>query len=117
MSKRINVKSNYYNTVADVIIRGKSGVSIAEYADEWGETKNAREIKSRIVKSYADDGITVRAADIIIKSVTKFTTVHAYKVNASNDAIIAACIAAGLDVVECAESDPDTDENDTDSDK
>lgn len=109
MSKRINVRANYYNTTADVIIRDKSGVSIAEYADEWGDTKNTREIKNRIVKSYADDGITVRAADIIIKSVTKVTTVHTYKVNASNDAIIAACIAASLDVVECADTDTDTD--------
>ena len=114
MSKRINVKSNYYNTTADVIIRDKSGVSIAEYSDEWGNTKNNREIKSRIVKCYANDGITVRAADIIVKSVTKVTTVHNYKVNASNDAIIAACVAAGLDVVECA--DTDTDETDTDTD-
>lgn len=116
MSKRINVKSNYYNTSADVIIRDKSGVSIAEYAAEWIDTKNTREIKARIIKSYADNGVTVRAADIIIKSITKVTTVHTYKVNASNDAIIAACIAAGLDVVECADTDTDTDETDTDTD-
>ena len=115
MSKNINVKTSYYNFNADVVIRDESGMHIANCGAEGFNSKNSRDIKRAIVTSYEHDGIHVNASDIMITSVSKVVEVKSYKVMASNDAIIAACVAAGLDVVECADTDTDTDENDTDT--
>lgn len=116
MSKRINVRSSYYNFSADVVIRDKSGMHIANYSAEGFNSKNARDIKRAIVHSYENEGISVNASDIMIKNVSKVVEVKSYKVNASNADIIAACRAYGLDVVECDGTDTDTDESDTDTD-
>ena len=89
MSKRINVKSNYYNFNADIVIRDKSGMHIANYGGEGFNSKHSRDIKRAIVKSYEDEGITVNASDILITNVSKVVEVKSYKVNASNADIIA----------------------------
>ena len=116
MSKRINTKTNYYNFNADVVIRDKSGMRIANYGAEGFNSKNARDIKRAIVHSYENDGISVNSSDIMIKSVSKVVEIKSYKVNASNADIIAACRAYGLDIVECDNTDTDTDESDIDTD-
>lgn len=118
MSKRINVKSNYYNFNADVVIRDKSGMHIANYSAEGFNSKNTRDIKRAIVHSYENEGVAVNASDIMVKNVSKVVEIKSYKVNASNAEIIAACVAAGLDVIECdgTDTDTDTDESDTDTD-
>ena len=118
MSKVINVKNSYYNFNADVVIRDKSGMHIASCGAEGFNSKNTRDIKRAIVQSYANDGITVNASDIMVTNVSKIVEVKSYKVMATNADIIAACRAYGIEVVENddTDTDPDTDETDTDTD-
>ena len=111
MAKKISVKTSWYAIDADVVVAYESGAIIVEHYAGVNFTRSRRENAAYIREKYEDEGFEI----IAIRNMTSTLqhTIHTYTINATNDQIIDACIAAGLDVHELdPAADVPTDESD-----
>lgn len=107
MAKTLNVRTTLYDVTANVVVKSDSGIKVVEFSDEGSATKNVRALEKTIRASYENDGLTVLAIDGITS--TKRVETVSYTVNADMQAIVDACIAAGLDVKKNEEPVTDSD--------
>lgn len=107
MAKTLNVRTTLYDVTANVVVKSDSGIEVVEYSGEGSATKSVRALTKSILESYENDGLTVLAIDGI--TTTKRVETVSYTVNADVQAIVDACIAAGLDVKKNEEPAADSD--------
>lgn len=96
MAKTLNVRTTLYDVTANVVVKSDSGIEIVEFSGEGSATKSMRALQKSILASYENEGLTVLAIDGI--TTAKRVETVSYTVNADMQAIVDACIAAGLDV-------------------
>ena len=96
MAKTITTIKSLYNVTADVVVKSNVGIEVVIFDCGGFTTKSVRALKKSIHESYESDGFEVLAIDNI--QTNKVTTKTSYRIDASAQEIIDACIAAGLDV-------------------
>lgn len=111
MAKTLNVRTSVYDVTATVVIRDNDGIHIVEHKNTY-DTKSVRALKKMISNSFSVEGISVIAIEDI--KVSKRVIVKPYRINATIEEIVAACINSGLDVIAINPTDIDSDNTDTD---
>lgn len=106
MSKTLNVRTSVYDVTATVIVKNEDGIQITEH-NITSDTKSIRAIKKRITDDFMSDGFTVIAIEDI--KTVKRVIVKPYRINATIEEIVAACINSGLEVIEITDTNDNTD--------
>lgn len=110
MSKRINQMTTSYTVKGMAVKRSDKSMSLEEFEFE-SDSKNAITLRK-----MAADLMGVAPRDIMVTDVIASRSVHQYKVCASVADIIAACKAAGLEVIDMGYKNAADDDMDTDAD-
>ena len=106
MSKTMKIRANVYDITATVIVKNEDGIQIMEH-NITSDTKSIRAIKKRITDDFMSDGFTVIAIEDI--KTVKRVIVKPYRINATIEEIVAACINSGLDVTEITDNNDEGD--------
>ena len=113
MAKTLKVRTTLYDVCADVVLKVADGtVTVVNFAGEGSGTKSVRALTKTITDTYKDDGYEVLAVTNI-KTTKRISTI-AYRVNATMQDIVNACIADGLDVFVVHDAQDDVSETETD---
>lgn len=115
MAKTIKIKTTLYDVTADVVVKNESGICLCKFDGEGSSTKSVRALTKTIRESYESDGLTVLAIDGL--TTTKRVVTTTYVINASNEAILAACIAADLNVAISTDNGARTEESEDDTEE
>lgn len=113
MAKTIKIKTTLYDVTADVVVKDDNGISLCKFDGEGSSTKSVRALTKTIREDYESAGLTVLAIDGL--TTTKRVVTTTYVINASNDAILAACIAADLNINISTDNGAQTEESEEDT--
>ena len=94
--KKITVKSSYYSIDATVVTMDGNGIVEVVAAHDVSLVRSERANKKQLIGNYEREGLKVLS--VVNLTATRKTMASVYEVRATNDAIVDACIAAGLDV-------------------
>lgn len=108
MAKTLNVRTTLYDVTANVVVKSDDGIEVVKFDGEGSGTKSVRALEKTIRATYENDCLAVLAIDGI--TTTKRVETVSYTVNADMQAIVDACIAAGLDVKKNEKPVTDSDE-------
>ena len=113
MAKTLKVRNVLYDVTADVVVKDASGkVLVFNFSGEGSDTKSVRKLVRPITEQYEDDGYEVLAVTNV-KTTRRISTIT-YRVNATMQDIVNACIADGLDVFVVHDAQDDVSETETD---
>ena len=97
MAKTLKVRTTLYDVSADVVLKDADGkIAVTNFSGEGSATKSVRALTRPITKAYEDDGYEVLAVTNI--TTTKRVVTTTYRIDATVQDIVNACIADGLDV-------------------